>query len=371
MCGSADLDPLRVAVVELAPSLSAVVELDAGTLLSVAMAVLPVDQATDLVAKLQEVDIFYLKILSAPTVSSFTGLRSTLDVSYEASSPVWDILGLDVKALTEASEDPDVRAAVGRFASLAKDKTTAKRLARELKQLSDEKSQLLAVIREVLLPLTGQENMMVNIREYPESVVMGEPVHRIHLGMGSALTWHGAPDGRCAIDLVNVDAVEEEGDSSGSKTPVEMKIAFGRPNINQVLGNAVIFSFVQQKRHPTTNPLVPVMGISGNEGSVLFAAYDARSDILLHSVPTTWLDFRSNQFNLTGLFFMWLGLHHRIFLRRTTGDEPHSGLHERLTRDGALEHFQQLSSMSVKYWSLPQISYSAPRLKRRRTEEKN
>ena len=209
-----------------------VVELDAGTLLSVAMAVLPVDQATDLVAKLQEVDIFYLKILSAPTVASFTGL---LDVRSEASSPVWDILGLDVKALTEASEDPDVRAAVGRFASLAKDNTTGKRLARELRRLSDERSQMLAIIREVLLPLTGQEIMKVNIREYPESVVIGEPVHRIHLGIGSPLTWYGAPDGRCAIDLVNVDAVEEEEDSSGSKTPVEMKMsAFGRPNINQV-----------------------------------------------------------------------------------------------------------------------------------------
>ena len=75
----------------------------------------------------------------------------------------------------------------------------------------------------------------MNIREYPENVVIGEPVHRIHLGIGSPLTWHGAPDGRCAIDLVNVDAVEEEEDSSGSKTPVEIKMsAFGRPN--QVLG---------------------------------------------------------------------------------------------------------------------------------------
>ena len=227
---------------------------------------------------------------------------------------MWDILGLDVKALTEASEDPDVRAAVGRFASLAKDNTTGKRLARELRRLSDERSQMLAIIREVLLPLTGQEIMKVNIREYPESVVIGEPVHRIHLGIGSPLTWHGAPDGRCAIDLVNVDAVEEEEDSSGSKTPVEMKMsAFGRPNI-KVLGNAVIFSFVQQKRHPTTNPLVPVMGISGNQGSLLFAAYDASSDILLHSVPTSWLDFRSNQFNLTGLFLLSLGLHHRALL---------------------------------------------------------
>ena len=332
-----------------------------GTLLSVAMAVLPVDQATDLVAKLH--NIFYLKILSAPTVASFTGLRSTLDVRSEASSPVWDILGLDVKALTEASEDPDVRAAVGRFASLAKDNTTGKRLARELRRLSDERSQMLAIIREV------QEIMKVNIREYQESVVIGEPVHRIHLGIGSPLTWYGAPDGRCAIDLVNVDAEE---DSSGSKTPVEMKMsAFGRPNINQVLGNAVIFSFVQQKRHPTTNPLVPVMGISGNQGSLPFAAYDASSDILLHSVPTPWLDFRSNQFNLTGLFLLWLGLHHRLFLRRTTGEDPHSGLHERLTRDGALEHFQQLSSMNVKYWSPPEFNYSAPRLKRRRTEEKD
>ena len=152
-----------------------VVELDAGTLLSVAMAVLPVDQATDLVAKLQ-VDIFYLKILSAPTVASFTGLRSTLDVRSEASSPVWDILGLDVKALTEASEDPDVRAAVGRFASLAKDNITGKRLVRELRQLSDERSQRLAIIREVLLPLTGQEIMKVNIREYPESVCSPNPL---------------------------------------------------------------------------------------------------------------------------------------------------------------------------------------------------
>ena len=121
-------------------------------------------------------------------------------------------------------------------------------------------------------------------------------------------TWHGAPDGRCAIDLVNIDAMEEEEDSSGSKTPVEMKMsAFGRPNVNQVLGNAVIFSFVQQKRHPTKKNLVPVMGISGNQGSLLFAAYDASSDILLHSVPTPWLDFRSNQFNLTDLFLLWLG----------------------------------------------------------------
>ena len=304
------------------------------------MAVLPTDQAKTLLSMLKELDVFYVRVISSPTIGSFTGLRSTLDVKSDMSAPLSDLWWVDAKTLSETSEDPHIVAAVNRLAILAQDTTTAKRLCRDLWSMTEERNQFLAIIRALLLPLTGQDIMAVNIREYPESLVIGQPVHRAHLGMGSPLTWHSAPDGRCEVDIINIDITDEDEDSCGSKTPIEMKLtSFGWQNLNPVLGNAVVFSFVQHKRHPKMNPLVPVVGISGNQGQLIVTAYDACGDVLLHSVPITWLDFRTGQFQVEGLLAIWLGLDHRLFLRRVTGEEPCSGLQERLRRDGALTHF--------------------------------
>ena len=332
------------------------------------MAVLPTDQARSLVSMLEEITVAYVKVLSSPTIGRFSDLHTTLDVRSEASIPLLDLWCLDENMLKGTSEtDPKVCAAVNRLVRLIQDTDTPKMLSKKLWNLAVESKQFLEIIVKVLLPLTGQDSMDVNIREYPESLVSDKPVRRSHLGIGSPLTWHGAPDGRCEIDLVNVDVVDQDDDSSGTKTPIEMKHAvFNRASINQLLGNVVVYSFVQNRRHPSLNPFVPAVGLSGNQGSLVLSLYDCSSDIMLHSRPIMWLDFRAGQFKLEGILLLWLALHHRLFLKRVTGDEPCSGLHERLRRDGALAHFQALYSMSVKHWLNTTCSYSPPMLKKKR-----
>ena len=326
-------------------------------------------EAKQMVSAARDLDAVYLRVVSAPIIGSFTGLRSTMDVRSEASLPLLDLWKVDEETFWQAAEDIQIAAAVHRFTAVAKDTNTAHALATALCEYTDERHQFLAIVETVIVPLTGQVSMAVNVREYPESLVVGKPVHREHLGMGTTLTWHGAPDGRSEIDFINVDLTDDDDESAGAKTPIEMKMdSWHYQNMNQVLGNAVVYSFVANTRHPRLNPLVPVLGLSGTRGQLVIAAYDARCDVLIYSNPITWLDLRSSSFRLEGLLILWLALHHRLFLRQVVGDEPASGLQNILDQAGALHRYRQLASMNVKGWPGLQLTVGVPRLKRSRQE---
>ena len=192
----------------------------------------------------------------------------------------------------------------------------------------------------------------VSKREYAAGTVDEEVIPREHLGIGTTDTWHGSPDCRCDIDIINVDTVEEVVDSSGAKTLIEMKRPpLNSAHLNQVIGNSVTYSFVHKNRHPTQNTLVPVVGISGSTGMLLMAAYDCARDVLIYTQPHPWFNTRTAAFVEDGLLLLWLCLHHRIFLKEFSGSKPCSELHGRFRRDGVLERFSSLRRMNVSYWS--------------------
>ena len=80
-------------------------------------------------------------------------------------------------------------------------------------------------------------------------------------------------------------------ESSGGKTSYKAKTEFSQDSVDQLLGHAVVTSFVHGNRHPNQNPLVPAVGISCLEGEVMALLYDCRKDalLLLLSLPPSGL----------------------------------------------------------------------------------
>ena len=209
--------------------------------------------------------------------------------------------------------------------------------------------------------------VVVNKKEFKEKYVKS-PSRRDFLGIGTIHTWHGAPDARCDVDvdIVDVDLLargntidENLSDSStGAKTGIEMNSgSLGVRARNQVIGNVVTYSFVHNNRHPSQNPLVPVLGLSGSRGTVMIALYNAVKDVLLYSNPCTWLHHDKARFSHQGLLLIWLALHHHFLLNRVTGDIK-SRLHERYETDGVLEVYKMITQTNRQDWPSIELDYT-------------
>ena len=162
----------------------------------------------------------------------------------------------------------------------------------------------------MLVPLTGC-HVTVNKRVYTDQRVRptihrGVGIHREHLGMGTMYTWHGAPDCRCNIDLVNLDLIDEDvsdAESTGAKTLLELKPqALNLRHLHQVIGNTLVYGFVHYNRHPTHNPLVPVLGMSGGLGICMVAFYDPIHDMccLHHGLMDTRAGSKMGAYSFCG-----------------------------------------------------------------------
>ena len=95
-----------------------------------------------------------------------------------------------------------------------------------------------------------------------------------------------------------------------------------------------------------TNPLVPVVGISGARGSLCITMYDAVRDVLMYTHPhdIRWYDGRERKLVKEGVLILWMVLYHALFLKSLSGEEVSSRLQERLAKDGKLQHFKALGS---------------------------
>ena len=122
-------------------------------------------------------------------------------------------------------------------------------------------------------------------------------------------------------------------------------------DIDQVIGHAVVASFVHHKRHPQQNPLIPSVGIS-SEGGVIAALYDCQSDVLLSRPPeVTWLNRQDRTLDRCGVVLLWLLLHHSLFLKRLSGvNLKRAELLRNFANGGALEHYLNLASHHVASW---------------------
>ena len=118
------------------------------------------------------------------------------------------------------------------------------------------------------------------------------------MGMGSGLTWRGTPDGRAdfaPVSIVRRSSLEGQSDSeseqsTGGKTVYEAKRDFGGKDVDQLVAQVVVSSFIHKKRHKEQNTLTPAVGLSMLEGSLVAAMYDSKLDIVFTSDQVQWLD---------------------------------------------------------------------------------
>ena len=83
---------------------------------------------------------------------------------------------------------------------------------------------------------------------------------------------------------------------------------FDDRDMDQLVAQAVVSSFIRKKRHWDQNSLVPAVELSLIEGSVVVAMYDSSLDILLTSDPVQWLDMEVKRLTVPDLVFLWLVL---------------------------------------------------------------
>ena len=174
---------------------------------------------------------------------------------------------------------------------------------------------------------------------------------------------------RCQVDVINLDSVPpgddgelSEAESSGSKTPIEVKpVSLTLRHLHQIVGNIVTYSFIHNKRHADQNALVPVLGFSGEQGLLLTAMYDCVRDVLCYVIPQKWFNSFAVRFSREGVLMVWLCLHHTLFLKRLRNSEVKSGLHDLFTRH------RLLSRTDVNYW-LP-LTFDTNATQKRRRED--
>ena len=74
----------------------------------------------------------------------------------------------------------------------------------------------------------------------------------------------------------------------GGKMGYEAKKSIVNYDLDQVLTQAVVASFIHKNRHPDEHCLVPAVGVSVEEGYIIVVLYDCERDILLTSAEI-WL----------------------------------------------------------------------------------
>lgn len=124
--------------------------------------------------------------------------------------------------------------------------------------------------------------------------------------------WHGNLDIIINNDLA-VEPVENPPESPGGKSAVEVKVKTNLQRNPQIIAQTIVFSFLQEKRHPEReNFLTPCIGIGNSELIILF--YDSEHDVLLESssIPLFENQF-SCKFSYSSILACWLAVNYKIF----------------------------------------------------------
>ena len=317
--------------------------------------------------RVQGIKCYFVRVKSVPQSSTFTGLATTLQYEdeYAGELPLLQLFNITPETLN-GSSDSDVTDAVDRLVKVLSLPYNDE-LARALEGAS-EKKQMIGIVRFLLQRLCN--NVVLSKQEYSTRLLAEQhaaDISRGWLGMGTRLTWRGAPDCRCNVDVICADKVIEDessgesdsdggGDSScsssGAKTTVEGKKAnLGPYEMNQVVGHAVTFGFVHNNRHRLQNPFIPALGISGDRCTLMAAFYCPVKDVLIHFLPdeVQWFDIKNRSLVQEGVFVLWLIVHHALFLKRLSGHEIRSNLHDQFSPE-TLAHFRALRECNKEGW---------------------
>ena len=297
----------------------------------------------------------FAEVKHASPIGSFTSLHDTIQYTdtYLEEIAAADLFNITENILMGETESEDETLAVDRLVHTLNDKTGRKSLHEGLKE-KYESDQFWFISSHLLLPLSGECILSNDICK--KLSIGGVPKDLFaHTGIGSKDTWHGKPDAICNIIL-------NTGEYGATETPVEAKARnFSFSMLNQVVGQAVVASFIQRNTYPRMNSLVPAVGISGC-GSMTAAMYDCKHDILLHFHKNTkctceYINKVTGQYYKEAVVLLWLLLHHQLFLKPLSGHQIwHKCNLKKIFRiNRTLGAFNTLTNKKLGSWPMAKI----------------
>ena len=115
---------------------------------------------------------------------------------------------------------------------------------------------------------------------------------------------------------VHLEVESVKSRSPGGKSFMEVKA--GEESVDQVIAQTIVFSFLQQARHPEYNhSLIP--GISACENELRFYFYDSVNDVLLTSTSINLMERYGVRFNDAAALTAWLVVNYRSLSTGLTG----------------------------------------------------
>lgn len=303
-----------------------------------------------------------------PSRGAFTALKSTLALGQpHARVNFLKVLGVTKEMLQGQSENLGISAAVKRLVDVMTNQTRLSSLATGLLTRRSEKELFAFAATHVLAPLTGSctlsQDLGVLTRMKAEDKTVNFDLPCKSMGMGWFNTWHGTPDGLCDIVPLSVahmatsDGSESE-ESSGGKSPLEAKREFLARDLHQIIGQAVVMSFIHHNRHPKQPSIVPSVGIAGSE--LMAAMYDCKRDLLLLlQPPICWFSPHDKKCIPAATVALWALLHHQLLLKesvlRQFPEEFCCSLKHQFQQNDTLQLFEQLDRYDIANW--PFVNY--------------
>lgn len=156
--------------------------------------------------------------------------------------------------------------------------------------------------------------------------------------------WHGRLDvivNEVPV-IITTEDLSQSPESSVNDVPTELRAAKELPPscTRQMRSEAILFSFLQQKRHPDLeNFLIPAVAVSKEQ--VAFCFYDSENDLLLQTPPIGLFDESKVYLRRATVLALWLVLNYKYLC---------CGVPEKLRRPKySAEFFTQVGSQLDDY----------------------
>lgn len=193
-------------------------------------------------------------------------------------------------------------------------------LAVKMMEKATESDRLWSMLEHVFVDLA--ETCIMGNRQ-GKTTSSNPPIDVIALGMGDDSIWHGYLDALVDVVPLRISSSDDSDDdyssesSSGGKSIPEAKVRLVDKVLHQIIGEAVVMSFIHRKRHPQHMVLAPSVAIAAT-GEFSAALYDSNKDFLFTLPPRLcWLDITSKSYQKSGLVVLWVLLHHKLFFNQS------------------------------------------------------
>lgn len=209
------------------------------------------------------------------------------------------------KVLTTHSEDILQENAVNMIVTLLK-----KRIKIEFDASVLKNHVMHEMVNKLFKPLVASITLETKRHRFWAEEECDDKVQVSNLGIGiEEETWYGSIDGCLRAHSGEVPFLndsEEEPETDGTSTCLELKRASKR--LSQVIGSAVLTSFIGNRLHPQLNALVPCILLNCISTQYIF--YDCVKDVLLISEKVDLYDDHG-RVSQQAMLIMWLVINHR------------------------------------------------------------